>query len=73
LGVACWPSDTTTQALCGMLAYSALAALYLVYLGVGGEWAGKLLWPAVAVHAVLTVLLTWAWSNARKKITEAPN
>ncbi len=57
------------QAICGMLTYSTLATLYLVYLGVGGEWAGKLLWPAVVVHAVLTVLLFRAWSKERGKTT----
>ncbi len=52
LGIACWPSRDTrgraAWALCGMLNYSSLAALYLAYLGIGGEWAGRLLWPAVA-------------------------
>jgi hypothetical protein len=65
LGIACWPSrDTSSRAasaLCGMLTYSSLAALYLAYLGIGGEWAGRLLWPAVAAHAVLTLLLARAW------------
>ena len=40
--------------------------LYLIYLGVGGEWTGKLFWPAVAVHAVLTILLARTWFNERK-------
>ncbi len=52
LGIACWPSRDTTGsaawALCGMLTYSSLATLYLAYLGIGGEWVGRLLWPAVA-------------------------
>jgi hypothetical protein len=26
-------------------------------LGINGEWVGKLLWPAVVAHAVVTVLL----------------
>ena len=67
LGIACWPGCT---ALCGMLTYSALATVYLARLGIGGEWVGKLLWPAVAVHAVLTVLLAVTWFNQRKT-TEA--
>ena len=67
LGIACWPRCT---ALCGMLTYSALATLYLARLGIGGEWVGKLLWPAVAVHAVLTVLFAVTWFSQRKK-TEA--
>jgi hypothetical protein len=44
----------------GMWLYTALATLYLAYLGVATEWAGTLLWPAVAAHAVLTVLLARA-------------
>jgi hypothetical protein len=44
-----------------MLTYSLLAALYLGYLGIVGEWVGILLWPAVGVHAVLSALLAWAW------------
>ena len=62
LGVGCWPGST---ALCGMLTYGALATLYLVYLGVIGEWVGKLLWPAVVIHGILTVLLARAWFQSR--------
>jgi hypothetical protein len=58
LGVACWPGRT---ALCGMLIYGAAVTLYLSYLGIGGNWVGPLLWPAVALHAVLTLLLARAW------------
>ena len=67
LGIACWPACErgTAFALAGMLAYSLLATLYLAWLGLGGEWAGPLLWPAVAVHAVLTVLLARAWLKDR--------
>ena len=61
LGVGCFPGTT---ALCGMLTYSVLATLYLLYLGIGGEWVGPLLWPAVVLHAVLTFLLAGAWCNA---------
>jgi hypothetical protein len=32
-------------------------------MGLGAEFVGVLLWPAVAVHAVLTVLLGFAWSK----------
>ena len=62
LGVACWPNWT---ALCGMLTYSALITVYLTYLGIRGEWVGPLLWPAVVLHGVLTLLLARAWRNAR--------
>ena len=63
LGVGCWPGST---AFCGMLTYSALATLYLLYLAIGGEWVGPLLWPVVALHAILTALLARAWFQSRK-------
>jgi hypothetical protein len=44
-----------------MLTYGVLVTLYLAYLGIGGEWVGSLLWPAVAFHAILTFLLARAW------------
>ena len=53
LGIACWPGPP----LAGMLVYTLLVMLYLAYIGIGGEWVGPLLWPAVAVHAVLALLL----------------
>jgi len=62
LGVACWPRNTAHGALFGMLTYSTLAALYLAYLGITGG-VGILLWPAVAVHAVLSFLLIRAWRS----------
>ena len=62
LGVGCWPGNT---ALCGMLTYSTLATLYLAYLGVISEWVGPLLWPAVVLHGILTVLLARVWFQSR--------
>jgi hypothetical protein len=58
LGVACWPGST---ALCGMLTYSTLVTLYLGYVGLKGEFIGLLLWPAVVLHGVLTLLLARIW------------
>jgi hypothetical protein len=58
LAIACWPGLT---ALCGMLTYSVLATAFLAYLGIRGHWVGPLLWPAVALHAVMVVLLFRAW------------
>ena len=58
LGIACWPGRT---GFCGMLTYSALATIYLGYLAIRGQWVGPLLWPAVVLHAVLTILLARAW------------
>jgi hypothetical protein len=66
LGVACWPSGETKQALRAMLVYGLLVTLYFVYLGLGGKWVGVLLWPAAAGHAVLTILLARAWLRDRK-------
>jgi hypothetical protein len=66
LGVACFSGGEAGQALCGMLIYSLLATLYLVYIGLGGEWVGSLLWPAAAIHAALTFLLGIAWLKARQ-------
>ena len=40
-----------------MLIYSAAVTLYLAYLGAVGGFGGILLWPAVALHAVMTILL----------------
>jgi len=62
LGLSCWPGST---ALAGMLTYSG--ALYLALVGLGGEWVGVLLWPAVGLHAVLTGLLALAWVRNRSK------
>jgi hypothetical protein len=57
LGITCWPGPP----LVGMLIYSAVVALYLAYLGFAGGLAGILLWPAVALHVVLSILLGRAW------------
>ena len=43
-----------------MFVYNALIALYLGYLGVVGHAAGVLLWPVVAVHAALALMLVWS-------------
>ena len=56
LGVACWPGPARV----GMLIYSVAAALYLAYVGIVGGLTGTLLWPAVILHTILTVLLTLA-------------
>jgi hypothetical protein len=63
LGVCCWPGSTP---LCGMLTYSTLATLYLLYLAVRGEWVGPMLWAVVVLHGMLTVLLAWTWLRSHK-------
>jgi hypothetical protein len=64
LGVACWPRAAVadkTAALWALLTYSLLATVYLLALGLGGVLVGRLLWPAVVVHAAYTLLLARAW------------
>jgi hypothetical protein len=65
LGLACWPglesAGVNTPALRALLTYNLLATLYLAFLGIGGRLVGSLLWPAVVIHAVLTLLLARAW------------
>lgn len=71
LGLACLPG-TAARALSGMLAYSVLSTLYLASVGLGGKWSGPLLWPAIATHAVLTLLLGRAWLQARAGVIRKP-
>jgi hypothetical protein len=52
LAVACWPGPP----LAGMAAYSVLVTVYLAYLGLAGT-AGILLWPAVALHLIVSIAL----------------
>ena len=69
-GLACWPNrercaEGSLPAFRSMLTYNALIALYLAYLGTVGRAGGVLLWPAVAVHAVVGLLLAWTWRPRR--------
>ena len=66
LGVSCWPGNSAFQPLNGMLVYSTLVMTYLIYIGVRGEMAGLLLWPAVVAHA-LDVLLVWSRFKERTR------
>lgn len=65
LGVACWPGPP----LAGMLIYSAVVAAYLTYIGIAGGLGGVLLWPAVVVHVILSVLLARASTSGREPTT----
>jgi len=67
LGVACWPDRDKIRPFVGMLIYNVLAALYLAYVGVTGR-VGILLWPAVAVHVALSLLLVRAWMKERRSV-----
>ena len=62
LGVACWPRiEGTIPRLRAMLIYNLLATAYLGYLRFSSQSVGKLLLPALAVHAVLAILFIGAW------------
>jgi hypothetical protein len=68
LGVGCWfgrQEASCGWALAAMLLYNALVTPYLAFVGLGTEFVGVLLWPAVGVHGVLTALLAYAWSKDR--------
>ena len=72
-GLACLPAPApaaaiqSTSAVRALLIYNLLATIYLLYLGVGGKLVGMLLWPAVALHAILTILVTRVWRFAGGK------
>ena len=57
LGVACWPGTP----LIGMLTYSVAVTSYLAYVGFAGGLNGILLWPAVGLHGILSLLLARQW------------
>jgi hypothetical protein len=57
LGIACWPGP----AVAGMLVYGVVVTLYLAYLGFAGDFVGVFLWPAVLLHAALSILLGQVW------------
>ena len=62
LGVACWPRvEGTIPRLRAMLIYNLLATAYLGYLRFSSQSVGKLLLPALAVHAALAILFVGAW------------
>ena len=68
IGIASWMarSDTLTPAqsglLTGILIYNAAASMLLAFAGAVLKMIGVLLWPAVALHAILTV---WCFSCLR--------
>ena len=75
LGLACWPrrqhAESGSPAFRAMLTYNVLIALYLAYLGTVGHLWGLLLWPGVALHGVVALLLVWTWRDERR--TKATN
>jgi hypothetical protein len=55
------PAEPSPAALRALLIYNGLVALYLAHLGAFRHAAGVLLWPAVALHVVVALLLAFAW------------
>ena len=70
LAVGCWPRAVggEAHALAPLMALSWLAAIFLIATGLIGANAGMLLWPAAALHLILTVLLTRAWMQSRGSV-----
>jgi hypothetical protein len=62
LGITCWPGPP----LVGMLTYCTLVTLYLAYIGFIGGLVGVLLWPAIALHVVLSILLGRGFAKTAK-------
>jgi hypothetical protein len=71
LGLAVWPArdriDVKPAAPRAMLAYNSLTALYLLYLGFTGVTVGPLLWPAMALHGIVALLLVYLWGKQNGK------
>jgi len=76
LGLACWPcvgnARSDSPAFRAMLVYNVLIALFLVYLFAVGHLGGVLLWPGVALHAVVALLLVWTWRAERLSQVSTP-
>jgi small-conductance mechanosensitive channel len=64
LGVACWPAaggQSDGRARAALSLYNALALVLLAVVAQEGTLRGPALWPAVAAHLVMTVLLVKSW------------
>jgi hypothetical protein len=66
LALTSWPGPSGPSVTRAMLIYNLLATLYLCYLGIVEESVGVLLWPAVALHLLFTVLLAAERVAARR-------
>jgi hypothetical protein len=61
-----WPDPSARPVARAMLGYNLVATIYLSYLGIAGNPVGVLLWPAVALHLLLTALLAAERAAARR-------
>jgi hypothetical protein len=62
LGIAIWPGPPRL----GMAFYSTSVAVFLAYLGVASDLRGALLWPAVGVHILISILVLAEASAPRR-------
>jgi hypothetical protein len=71
LALACWPRGPSprqeAQPFSALLVFNVLCALVLMHVGIGGEAAGMLLWPAAGTHAALALLLVWSKRADRRR------
>jgi len=69
LALACWPASdgqrSTAPPLRAMLIYNLVITIFLGFLGIAGHAHGRLLWPAVTIHAVVALLLARSWFHDR--------
>ena len=63
LGLACWAgwNRVGNGAFRALLTYNLMVAAYLAFLGTAEHLDGILLWPAVALHALVGALLLFLW------------
>jgi|SRR5947209_230209 len=66
LGLACWPvgnPSIRSSSFRAMFLYNVLIAGYLGFLGARSQWVGWMLWPAMALHVSMSILLALAGTN----------
>jgi hypothetical protein len=61
-----WPAPPARSVTRAMLVYNLFATIYLFYLGIEATSLGVLLWPAVALHLLFTVLLAAEGMGAKR-------
>jgi hypothetical protein len=61
VALACWPANRTltppTNVVRALVFYNVVVAIYLADVAIGPKLSGPLLWPVVALHALLALLL----------------
>ena len=78
LGVACWLARDDSQSsaarglIAAMLLYNIAAVGVLAFAGLGFGLHGVALWPAVVLHAVMTVwCVAWLWRSPVNVTTDS--